>query len=286
MEDIRYSEFLLLRGVASGEIQSCNYDSLQANALGFNSRDLCQEMVIAALEDLHIRLDNTNADRLVLRLRGELPERTQLAGAFPHWQWENPREGLKEALRGGGIQRPRITYRGLQRIETLREQLKRDRILEPFGVLLDVRYFQRDLEDALKRSSDTVVSVLYGDMDNFKRINENFGHEAGNVVMKAYLECVCDGLGSFGTGYRGRGDETMGLIIGQDAARSEQIAEDIRKRVEALQCEHKGAKLPNVSASIGLATTPPAERSMELESLADHRQAKAKKGGKNQVVSS
>lgn len=286
MDDIRYSEFLFLRGVAANEIQMCNYDSLRTHNLGVSSSVISFEMALAALEDLHIQIDNSILRYLVFRLRGELPERCDKAAHFPIGQWLNPREGLETGLRGDTSHRIRITYRGLQRIEDLRDLLKRDRILERFGVLLDIRYFRQDLEDALKRSADTAVSVLYGDMDNFKRINDQFGHDAGDVVMKSYLECVRDGLGQFGTGYRGVGDETVGLIVGQDAARAQQICEDIRKRVEVLKCEHKGQKLPPVSASIGLATTPPADRSMELESLADQRQQKAKQSGKNKVVSS
>lgn len=286
MDDIRYSEFLFLRGVAANEIQMCNYDSLRTHNLGVSSSVIGFEMALAALEDLHIQIDNSNLRYLVFRLRGELPERCEQAESFPPRLWKNPREGLETGLRGDTTHRIRITYRGLQRIEDLRDLLKRDRILEPFGVLLDLRYFRRDLEDALKRSPDTTVAVLYGDMDHFKRINDDFGHDAGDLVMKSYLECVRDGLGQFGTGYRGRGDETVSLILGQDIERVKQICEDIRRRVAAIQCEHKGQKLPPVSASIGLASTPPADRSMELESLADQRQKKAKDGGRNQVVSS
>ncbi len=287
MNDVRYSEFLFLQRIATGDIQWINRSAIKPESLApllTGCRGLYEQMAVAALENLHIQLDDENLTNLVFRLRGEIPERCSYAAVFKDWEWNNPRKTLERALQTQNCHRVLITYRGLQRIETLREQLQQDRILEPFKILLDLRYFRQDLEDAIKRSTDTAVSVLYGDMDHFKRINDGFGHEAGDVVMKAYLECVRDGLGQFGTGYRGRGDETVGLIIGQDAARSGQIAEDIRKRVEALQCEHKGVKLPKVSASIGLATTPPAERSMELESLADQRQAKAKERGKNKVI--
>ena len=289
MDDIRYSEFLFLRAVAQGDIQWINPVAIRPQILEpiqKGCRGLYDQMAVAALESLHVRLDNEKLARLVLRLRGEASETSNMRTAFNHWEWSDPRKTLQLALHSSASERVLITYQGLQRIEELRDLLKRDRILEGFGVLLDKRYFRQDLEDALKRSTDTAVSVLYGDMDNFKRINDQFGHDAGDVVMKSYLECVRDGLGQFGTGYRGVGDETVGLIVGQDAARAEQICEDIRKRVAALQCEHKGQKLPPVSASIGLATTPPADRSMELESLADQRQQKAKQGGKNKVVSS
>lgn len=285
MEDIRYSEFLFLRGVATGEHKYFNYgDGPRSVSLGLESLDIYSEMVMASLEDLHVRVENTNANSLVLRLRGELPDKCDQAVSFPPWQWANPREGLKQYLRSNTVSQLAITYRGLQRIEELRDLLRRDQILEPFGVLLDLRYFRRELEDSLKRSSETAVSVLYTDMDNFKRINDEFGHQAGDVVMKAYLESVRSGLEPFGTGFRGRGDETVALIIGQGHERAVKIAEGIRTRVEAMRCEHKGTKLPPVTTSIGVATTPPASRSPEVEALADERQSRAKKSGRNRVV--
>src|SRR5205814_7916056 len=139
--------------------------------------------------------------------------------------------------------------RGLRRVEELRDVLRRDRILEHFGVLLDLRYLHIDLQDALGRPSETPVSVLYADLDSFKSINDKFGHAAGDVMLKAYLEVVRDSLGSFGTAYRGKGDEVVAIITGLGHERSVQLAEKIRKTVEAMECEYKGTRLPNVTAS-------------------------------------
>jgi diguanylate cyclase (GGDEF)-like protein len=170
-------------------------------------------------------------------------------------------------------------------MEELRELLRRDRILEPFGVLLDLRYVHADLQDYLRRSAELPVSVLYADMDKFKPINDKFGHDAGDVVLKSYLETVRDTLGSFGTGYRGRGDEVIAIIAGQGHERAVEIAEKIRSVVEAMKCDFQGKRLPNVTASIGVATTPPESRSMELQSAAEARNRQAKESGRNRVVS-
>jgi diguanylate cyclase (GGDEF)-like protein len=172
----------------------------------------------------------------------------------------------------------------MRRIEELRELLKRDRILEPLGVMLDIRYFQKDFDDALSRPAEFPVSVLRLDLDNFKKINESFGHPAGDEVMKAYLETVRDGVGGMGSSYRGRGDEVVVLMLGQEHKRAAAIAEKIRRCIEALQCSFKEKSLPKVTASIGMATTPPDARGRDLESLADDRQRRAKQAGKNCVI--
>jgi PleD family two-component response regulator len=60
----------------------------------------------------------------------------------------------------------------------------------------------------------------------------------------------------------------------------------IRKGVESLRCEYKGTILPKVTASLGVATTPPEDRKMELQNLVEARKQKAKDNGRNQIVAS
>jgi len=284
MTDVRYSEFLFLQAVAAGKIEHFNpTDRVQMEAIGLRG-EFYVEMAIAALENLYVRMDSPAAQQLVARLRGEI--RDVRPSNVPDYHWVDPRYGLNSMLTSQPLQRIRITYRGLHRIEDLRDLLRRDRILEHFGVLLDLRYFRPDLQDALNRSADIAVSVIYGDMDDFGPINKKFGQQAGDIVMKAYLEVIRDCVGSFGTAYRGVGDETAALIIGQGHDRAVDIAQAIRKRVEVLRCTHQDNLLPKVTASIGVASTPPATRSMDLEAIAEERKRKAKEQGKNMVVAS
>lgn len=283
MDDIRYSELKFLRAVADRSIDPFwADDQRQMKAIGI-SGELYLQMAIASCEDLYVHPGNAETELLVARLRNELATDYAAPSNVHDYQWSNPRQALLDFFRRH-TQPLRITYRGLQRIETLRDMLRRDRILDHFGVLLDFRYFHADLEEALQRTSDTTVSVLYADMDDFGMINKKFGHAAGNVVMEAYLKTVRDTVGLLGTGYRGVGDETKVIIIGQGRDRAIQVAEEIRRRVESLRCEYQGIELPLVTASIGLATTPPDLKTMEIENLADQRQQQAKDGGKNRVI--
>lgn len=287
-DDIRYSEFLFLAALERCEpgfqYVSVNYPE-QQRAIGL-SQTYYLEMIMTLAEDGHIGFDEQFLQRLVGRLRreanGPVPE---AIGIKPH-EWSNPREALHDRMLRGLGHRLRVTYRGLRRIEELREQLKHDRILEPLGVLLDIRYFPRDLENALKRSPDVPVSILRLDMDDFKKINEKFGHRAGDIVMKGYLEAVRNAVGSFGDAYRGRGDEVVVLMLGQDHNRNVEISERMRLSIEQMKLESEGAILPQVTASIGVATAPPDIRTEALERLADTRQLQAKREGKNRVISS
>lgn len=282
MDDIRYSELQFLRLVAgkTGGSFCCN-PLPQAAAVGLNPNQFT-DMAATLVEELYLRFDEDQFRRLVAKLRGELSPGEGHHGTIPDHDWNDPRAGLHSAFNRQDLRQLSITFRGLRRIEELRDMLRRDRILEPFGVLLDLRYVLPDLNDALMRDPETPVSVLYADLDNFKPINK-LGHAAGNVIMKAYLETVRDCLGLLGAGYRGRGDEVVGIIVGQGHQRAVELAEKIRFGVEALKCEYKGQPLPRVTASIGVATTPPAARSADIETLADFRNNQAKEAGKNRI---
>jgi diguanylate cyclase (GGDEF)-like protein len=284
MEDIRYSEFLFLQGVADAQTNKFWVnDPAQLKRLGIVNGNHYLQLVIGALEDRHIACTDDAIQRLTRRMRGELTD-SHPPGSINLHYWIDPFYGLTSMLQSSVIHTMEITYRGLQRIEDLREILRRDRILEFFGVLLDLRYFRPDLMRAFQRSTDTPVAVLYADMDNFGKINKEFGQAAGDVVMKAYLEAVRDGLAQFGDGYRSLGDETVSLIVGQEHKRSVELAEGIRSRVAAMQCEYKGKALPKVSASIGVATTPPEGRTADIIDIAEERKRKAKAAGKNRVI--
>lgn len=284
-DDIRYAEFLFLLDIAKNPLRFINpNEPKEHQILGLNQVSYI-EMVITLLEDLYIQANQYELQRLIWQLRGEglpvtppanYPQATRGVGY--------PREELFNLFLSGHLKQFRITYRGLRRIDELRDLLKRDRVLDDFGILLSIRYLRRDLEEALQRSSDMAVSVLYLDMDNFGKINKQFGQAAGDVVMKAYLESVRDSIGNFGVGYRGVGDETVGLITGQGHDKAMEIADAIKQRVAVLRCEYKDTPLPTVTVSVGIATTPPEARSLDVETLAESRKRKAKDEGKNRIV--
>ena len=288
MNEARYSELKFLNALASDLNEfncfDCN-NQRQQNVIGLGQQMYLQ-MAAALIEDLYVRFEDSNMQRLVPRLRGELinADLDLPPTGIADYLWNDPRKAIEDVLSRGSLQRLRVTYRGLRRIEELRDLLKRDRILEDFGVLLSIRYFRRDFEDALHRSPDFAVSVIYADMDNFGPINKKFSHAAGDVVMKAYLEIVHDCISILGESYRGVGDETCALILGQGHQKAVELAETIRKRVGELQCNYKDILLPKVTASIGVASTPPGDRSLDVETCAQSRQRKAKELGKNRVV--
>jgi diguanylate cyclase (GGDEF)-like protein len=285
-DDIRYSEFKFLRAVEKRDPQFeyIHVNPQQWNILGLHQQSYI-EMLIAVAEDGCIQIENDILQLLVGRLRGEIAYDCPLPSNIPPYAWQNPRAAIHARfIETNQALRVRITYRGMCRVEELREILKRDRILDPFKVLLDKRYFHRDLEDALHKSPEIPVSLICLDLDGFKYVNDTFGHPAGDVVLTSYLEAVRDCIGSLGEGYRAGGDEVVALIVGQGHERVTQLAEKMRNDLANMKCKFKEVALPGVTASIGVATSPPEKRSMDLAEIADARQIVAKKQkGKNFV---
>jgi diguanylate cyclase (GGDEF)-like protein len=281
MDDIRYSEMLFLQAVLNRNVNWIHPSNISIPDSFKISPEFFFGMVETLLEDMYVTFEQRHYQELVWRLRGE--HVVERPAGLTEQEWIKPRTAVRDILQGNNSYILHLTYRGLRRIEELRDMLKRDRILDDFGVLLSMRYFDRDLQDALGRASDISVSVIRSDMDDFGQINKQISHEAGDEVMKAYLQAVRDALGDLGTAYRGVGDETVSIIIGQGHQRAVEVAHGIRDRIRLLKLEYKGKPLPRVTASVGVATSPPAPRSHDVHTLAEAAQRKAKVG-KDRVV--
>jgi diguanylate cyclase (GGDEF)-like protein len=103
-----------------------------------------------------------------------------------------------------------------------------------------------------------------------------------NSEMSSRIKSVRDQIGLLGTAYRGVGDEVAVLIKGQGHDRAVELAERIRNSVKTLQCTYDDHVLPGVTASIGVASSPPEERTMALENAAEDRKRKAKNEGRDE----
>lgn len=283
MDDIRLKELTFLQRVASwtnnGHLFVIN--DPEVRSLGLDQRYLI-EMIIYLLEDGSLSFREDYIQRLVARLRGEYTGGHD--GHFHDHEWNNPRRTLEFRFIGSSAYTLAITYTGLRRIEELRERLKADRILDSLGVLLDWRYFHPELRITLGRDDVAAITVIALDLDNFQRINDEFGHDPGDEVLRGYMKVVKTEVGTFGTAFRRGGDEVRVLLPGFDRERGAKLAESIRLGVENMVTKFKETTLPGVTTSIGIATSPTDPRNAELDYIADQRQKSAKKAGKNRVI--
>lgn len=143
---------------------------------------------------------------------------------------------------------------------------------------------QAKLEFDKSQENDGPMSVIMLDADHFKRINDQFGHAAGDTVLRTVAQ-VCrlsvrtgDVVGRYG------GEEFIVLLPGTDSLAALAVAERIRSSIAELQIVLSiGATIP-VSVSLGIATRTQSISSLEeLLGRADRALYLAKANGRNRT---
>ena len=176
-----------------------------------------------------------------------------------------------------------------KRMETEREQLiERLHTLAHTDGLTGVanrRHFYLLAEQAQRRSarSQTPMAFLILDIDHFKRINDQWGHAAGDAVLKGFVERVASALRDVDLLARLGGEEFAVLLENASEAQALQVAERIREAVGVSALNIDGQAIP-VTVSIGAAVWRGASQTLdELMHQADLALYAAKQSGRNRV---
>lgn len=168
----------------------------------------------------------------------------------------------------------------------LREALQAQSIIDPLTDLYNRRLLEEALKRELTRSSQTnkPLSVFMLDVDHFKRLNDTFGHDAGDAVLKAVAHATKTAVRKADIVCRYGGEEIIVVLPECAAGMAMARAEAIRREIEAIKVSHGGREIANVTASFGVATHPvcgPDEDA--LVRAADAALYVAKRRGRNNV---
>ena len=165
--------------------------------------------------------------------------------------------------------------------DLLREQSNRDALTG----LFNRRYFDASLEREaiLAIRSGHSLSVVMGDIDRFKTVNDRYGHLAGDEVLSAFAAQMTKLCRASDLACRYGGEEFALVMPGMTAAKAGERAELLRAAIEAMSVKH-GDEVIAVTASFGVASFPECGKTtFELVSAADGALYSAKRGGRNQV---
>jgi diguanylate cyclase (GGDEF)-like protein len=129
------------------------------------------------------------------------------------------------------------------------------------------------------------LHMLMIDIDDFKMVNDNYGHNQGDEVLKSIAELIKDSLRRSDLLIRWGGEEFLVILEGCSNDSADTVAEKIRQRIaEAEFFDHKGQKF-HLSVSVGIATySNEVEDYLTLIKHADEAMYQAKNQGKNRVI--
>ena len=127
------------------------------------------------------------------------------------------------------------------------------------------------------------MSVVMVDLDHFKEINDQFGHAAGDQVLREFVDCVGDLLRESDLVGRLGGEEFAILLPGAGLDEAVMTAERLRAVVEMLRVDWNGSQV-EVTASFGVAAFElPDDTLDQVLSRADRALYNAKSGGRNRI---
>ncbi len=167
-------------------------------------------------------------------------------------------------------------------ILALREQV----ITDPLTGLFNVRHFRSALDIELERTLRTSIptSLMMIDLDHFKQVNDNWGHEVGNQVLKLTARLIKQVTRQLDIQCRYGGEEFVVILPSTSLLLASQVAERLRELIEGCEIE-VGEEILKVTASIGLSVRLAHEQgdAAELIKAADQCLYRAKDSGRNQV---
>ena len=157
-----------------------------------------------------------------------------------------------------------------------------DALTESYNYRYFVQKFQEEKRRAVRYRLP--LSIIMIDIDWFKKLNDGYGHEAGNVVLRQLAQVIKECIRDVDIFARYGGEEFVVILPQTPLAEAHRIGERIRTQVEATIIDTGSTGMVKITVSIGVSSYPENGRSEEeLVTVADQALYLAKGGGKNLV---
>lgn len=177
-----------------------------------------------------------------------------------------------------------LAHANMRLRESLREQSTRDSLTGLFNRRFVDEFLVRELARAERKTRQ--LSMIALDIDHFKRINDSFGHGAGDAVLQKVGVVLRAHVRDTDVASRIGGEEFLLLLAESPLPLAAKRAEDIRTAICGMSLKYKNQDLGRITASFGAVAFPDHGRTAEaLIRAADKALYDAKHAGRNQVVS-
>lgn len=165
-------------------------------------------------------------------------------------------------------------------------KLKQAAILDPLTKLYNRTALQPMFDSTIDKAvhKQEAISLVLFDLDNFKSINDEFGHEAGDQVLIQFAKIVQSAIKDKGYAFRIGGEEFAAIFSAQSDLMVLSLAENIRRDTEKIIIPDNLSE-KTFSVSAGVVTQQPQEATLnELMITADRRMYHGKNQGRNVVI--
>jgi diguanylate cyclase (GGDEF)-like protein len=170
---------------------------------------------------------------------------------------------------------------------SLHEAVERQAVTDELTGLANVRAFLSTLDREIERGRrfDTPLGLIMVDLDDFKLVNDSYGHQQGDEVLAHVAAVLRDESRELDVAARYGGEELAVILPQTDASGAALLAERMRAAVESLQVPQVGGSgTLSVTASFGVALVPDSAQDRSgLIAAADGALYAAKRAGKNRV---
>ena len=166
-----------------------------------------------------------------------------------------------------------------------RVRLERLAVTDDLTLAFNSRYLASRLGEEVERAkrNDEPVSVALLDLDHFKRVNDTYGHDVGDQVLRAFAGRVRSATRRNDVLVRRGGEEFVLIMPKTTASQAKEVAGRVRENVSRGPFAIGERRIAQ-TVSIGVATWDGRERGEQLEKRADEAMYRAKKHGRDRVV--
>ncbi len=218
----------------------------------------------------------------------------KLASEFQSGNFQNIKLLEKKIRRGKSDEMERLkraVYIMASELEELINQLQEDKekleeiaYKDPLTGLFNRRFFLEHAKNIFEQAKryGTPFSVILMDIDNFKKINDTYGHDIGDIVIQELAEIIKGASRSSDIPARWGGEEFILLLPNTDANGARLVAERIRDRFKKVSVK-VGNERVNTTVSVGVSQFSGQERLEDIIKEADEALYKAKRSGKDRV---
>ena len=194
--------------------------------------------------------------------------------------WTPERESLLESY----LSSTASVLSNLQLLQTMREQAN----IDPLTGLYN-RRFCKDYAGklmAMARRKDTPLGFLILDLDHFKNINDVYGHEVGDRILKQFAKTITQSMRETNLTARLGGEEFVVVLPDTGAKACQVVAERIRNAVAHMNMPQVNEKpLPNITVSLGIAVYPDHGATLEeMLQASDRALYESKRAGRNRAT--